>query len=153
MSRTVQPLVSVLRATDEQLRHLTELAEQKQQAVAQDDLLALNEIMNREQAAALALRGLDQKREQLLFDLGWKDVPLSGLAERCGDREAACAADALQADFHRYRQAAQAAREAVERALQEVEHTLTQMGISPKPEGPGYTAPERPRPSLTDFRA
>lgn len=157
MSREVQPLLTVLEATREELRRLTELARQKRRAVEEDDLLALNEVMNQEQATALALRGLDHRRERLLQDLGWQDVPLSGLAACCPPEwkeQVRAAADALTAEFRVCRQEGRSARETVERSLREVEHTLAELGVPPQAQGPGYAGGERGgQKAVTDFRA
>ena len=52
------------------LERLTQLSQQKAEAVRRDDLLALDEALKQEQVLTLALRGLEQKRLTLLDQLG-----------------------------------------------------------------------------------
>jgi len=52
------------------LDQLAGLAKQKNTAIRKDDLLALDQVLNQEQAMSLALRGQEQKRAKLLRELG-----------------------------------------------------------------------------------
>ena len=59
------------------LEQLTEVEKTKTNAVTAGDLAAVEQCMKQEQVASLNLRGLDQKREKLLDQLGilWTTAP------------------------------------------------------------------------------
>lgn len=61
------------------LEQLTEVEKTKTNAVTAGDLAAVEQCMKQEQVASLNLRGLDQKREKLLDQLGMKGVPLRNI--------------------------------------------------------------------------
>lgn len=159
MSELVRSLVAVLETMAGGLEQLTALARRKIGAVERDDLLALDEVMNQEQALALSFRGLEQKREHLLRELGLGGTPISQLAGRCPpdmQAEMRRTVDRLQAQYREYRASADQARSALEHDLHEIERALADMGATPVEAGPGYTAREAaaPPPSMkTDFRA
>ena len=70
MDGLISYLLNVFDSIRGGLEQLTELAQRKIKAVESDDLLALDDVMNREQAVVLTMRGLEQKRERALSDLG-----------------------------------------------------------------------------------
>lgn len=63
-----------------ELESLTAVQQKKIAAVQAGDLDALDTCMKHEQAAALALRGLEQHRGELLKQLGLEKVPLRELS-------------------------------------------------------------------------
>lgn len=141
----------------EQIDHLTDLAKQKIAAVKNDDLLALNEILNQEQACSLLFRGLEQKQIALLNSTGLKGIPLSALAENFPPKmrlEAKQCVEKLQTRYHVYENSADVARNTLECNLHEIEKALASMSPS-STGGPGYQPqePEIPSSMKTDFRA
>ena len=62
--------VQLLQDLEQTLRDLTALQPEKIAAVRAHDLEVLNDCMKREQAASLALRGLEQKRANMAKALG-----------------------------------------------------------------------------------
>ena len=82
---------SMLDALAHQLEELEQLQHKKIQAVRDHDLEVLNDCMKQEQAASLALRGLEQKRESLSRKLGLEKAPLSKVPEILPPEERALA--------------------------------------------------------------
>ena len=139
------------------LEQLSQLANQKTEAVRKDDLMTLNEIIKQEQAVALALRGLEQKRVKLATELGLDKVRLAQLATDFPDElqlEARSAADTLHRQYKVYQTAAHVARNTLECNLHEIEKIIEELGGDPHAE-PGYqlTEVQPPQSMKTDFRA
>lgn len=135
-----------------ELDTLTGIQQDKTNAVRQDDLMALNECMKREQAISLTLRTMEMERRKLLSGLGLADVPLSGLAESCPPEERARAreaADRLRARYNVYRSAADTARTLLEVNLRDVEKIIAERGLS----GDNLPVNRMPGGSFTDIRA
>ena len=150
-------LLELLRDTTERLRELTALAEEKIQAVRQDDLAALEKILNQEQAAALVFRGLEQKRQRLLTQGGLDSVPLVELHTKYPPETRLSAkqtAEELRRQYRLYSHTADVARSTLECNLHEIEKILAGMTGEPL-NGPGYEAPDvEPPPTMrTDIRA
>lgn len=127
------------------LEQLTELARKKSAAARQDDLVAIDDCLRQEQALSMTLRGMDQKRETMLDDLGLSDVPLRDLPARCPEplrAEAKRVSDELRAKFNIYTSAADVARTTLECNLHEIEKYIAAMG--------GGDAPTE---SVADIRA
>ena len=129
------------------LERLTQLSQQKAEAVRRDDLLALDEALKQEQVLTLALRGLEQKRLSLLDQLGHYPDLLQLQARQV--------IDALQRSYQVYRSASQAARNTLECSLHEIERIIAASGVNPAEASAGYEAPgaEPPKNMKTDFRA
>lgn len=149
--------LTLLESVSGNLEQLTALARRKAELVKRDDLLALDDVLNQEQALALAFRGFEQKRETLLRELGLTEVPLSRLAGHFPETMQAQAEQVitnLQKQYRTYQDCADQARGLLERSLREIEGTLAKMGAEPL-NGPGYAAHEvSPPPSMkTDFHA
>jgi len=150
--------LSLLDELSDSLERLSDLSRQKIEAVRRDDLIALDQVLNQEQAMALSLRGLEQKRLSLLSQLGLKDIPLSGLVGRCPDGlkgRAKQTADRLLQQYQIYQGSAQAARTTLECNMHELGKTIAELGGG-QAGGAGYRASqeiEPPKPMKTDFRA
>jgi len=159
MSGSIPDLLNMFDSIRGGLEQLTELAQCKIKAVESDDLLALDEVMNQEQAVVLTMRGLEQKREQALSGLGLSGVPLSQVAEHCPpdvQPKVRQTVEALKDQYQAYRRYADQARNMLEHGIREIERTLSGMGAEPAETGPGYgprngAAP--PESMKTDFRA
>lgn len=160
MDELYRSYLGFLRSMDQGLECLIDLNLKKLAAAQQDDLMALNELLNQEQAQALNFRGLELTRDKLLAQLGLAGVPLPQVPERFPPamrEEARQAVETLGRRYQVYRNAAGKTRSLLEQTLREVESAIAQMGGPPAAEsGPGYgKAPEsEPPPSMkTDFRA
>lgn len=158
MEKLFRAYLQLLASLREQLEHLTDLTRLKAKAAQNDDLLALDEVLRQEQAAALNFRGLEQRRQKQTAELGIADLALSELPACCPESlraEAQKAVDDLTAQYRTYRSVAEDTRAILEHNLQEVEQTLAQAGVPPDAGGPGYMPPvsETPPNMKTDFRA
>lgn len=140
------------------LAQLTETAAQKADAVRHDDLARLNDVITKEQALSLALRGCEQKRGILLSRLGLGEMPLTALADQYPPalRPAArAAAESLRRHFTIFHSTAETARSLLERNLHQIDQYLSAAEDSAA--GPGYgqssSGAQLPPPLRSDFRA
>ena len=84
------------------LEELTGVEQEKIRAVNERDLPAVEQCMKKEQVCSLNLRGLDQKREKLMDQLGMRGVPLREIMSRCppgAEQETKEAAEALRRQY------------------------------------------------------
>lgn len=58
------------------------LEQSKLDVVKQNQVTQLEDIIRKEQAEIMTLRGLEQKREKLQAELGWKDLTFQEILER-----------------------------------------------------------------------
>lgn len=140
------------------VEQLSDLARRKIEAVRNDDLVELNEVMKQEQAMALAIRGHENRRGEMLSRMGLSDVPLSGLPAHYPEDiryRAKETADDLIRQFEVFRGVSDAARTTIECNLHEVEKLIEEAGGEVPSNVVGYGAPniEPPPPMKTDFRA
>lgn len=130
----------------ETLDQLTGLQKEKTAAVGRGDLNAVEECMKREQVISLSLRGMDQKREKMLAQLGLTGVRLRELEEK-GPREThmetRAAVERLRRKYELYQSAAEVARNTLECNLRAIENIQKAREVPP---------PED-RPAQSDFRA
>lgn len=159
MEELFRSYLDFLRSMSQGLETLTALNAKKLAAAREDDLMTLNELLNQDQAQALAFRGLELNRDRLLPKLGLVGVPLSRVPDRFPaalQAEARQAVETLQSLYQAYRQSAVKTRAVLEKNLQEVELALVEMGAPSTETGPGYQkgTESAPPPSMkTDFRA
>lgn len=159
MAGSYEEYLALLSDLSRQFAQLSDLAQEKTQAVRKDDLLALDEVLKREQALALALRGQEQRRLAMVQSLNLEDVPLAQLAKNYPPElqlQAKDAVEDLSRQYQIYRSAAEVARNTLECNLHEIEKTLAQIGGNQASAGPGYQAAAEtaPPPRMkTDFRA
>lgn len=162
MDELYRSYLSFLRSMTRGLESLAGLNEKKLAAVQKDDLTALNELLNQEQAQALNFRGLELTRDKLLPQLGLTGVPLAKVPDRfppAMQAEVRQAVEELLSRFADYRKIAGKTRTLLEQNLHEVDSIIVQLGGPPAagPGGPGYgreTEGSAPPPSMkTDFRA
>lgn len=150
--------LSLLDHLSDHLEKLAQLAQSKMEAVRRDDLMALDQVLKQEQAMALGMRGLEQKRLKLLKELGWSDLPLRDVPDHYPSGElrlrAKEAVQELQRDYQVYQSAAEAARHTLEVNLHEIEKILAGSGGG-EAAGPGYRPRdiEPPAAMRTDIRA
>lgn len=149
--------LALLDELQDSLDRLSALARRKINAVRQDDLLALDEVMKEEQALSLSLRSLEQRRGKLLAELGLEGVPLSGLVARFPTQlqpRATQTVRNLQRSYESFRTASEVARSTLECNLHELEKVIAAHGGNPA-QGAGYLSPDAqpPKNMQTDFRA
>lgn len=118
------------------LDQLTELQRTKTAAVAGGNLDRVEECMKKEQVFSLTLRGMDQKREKMLAQLGLTGVPLRDL-EAKGPREShletKAAVEKLRHKYEVFRSASEVARSTLECNLRAIEN-LQKAQNAPPPE-------------------
>jgi len=145
MEANFESYFEFLRKLGGTLEQLTELAQKKTAAARRDDLMEIDDCLKKEQALSMSLRGMDQKRETMLKELGLSGVPLRDLPARCPEplrKEAKRVSDELRAKFNVYTSAANAARITLECNLHEIEKYLDSVGGA-----------EPPADSVADIRA
>lgn len=139
--------LSLLESLNKTLAQLTELSKTKAAAVRRDDLMQLNACINEEQALSMSLKGIEQKRVDLLKQLGLTGVPLSGLPGHCPSSLMAKARDIvsrLQSQYHIYTAASETARTTLECNLHQIERYLSENASD---------SPVEPLKRRTDIRA
>lgn len=128
------------------MEKLTEVERSKTAAVSRGDLDGVENCMKQEQVLSLSLRGLDQKREKLLSQLGLKGVPLRDLEEK-GPREShletKAVVERLRHKYEVFRSASEVARNTLECNLRAIEN-IQKAKDAPPPED---------QPLGADFRA
>ena len=152
MEHLFRSYLELLQSILSNLRQLTKLVHRKIEVSQTDDLEALDEILNEEQALALAFRGLEQKRLNLLRELDLSEVPLAQLSAHFPpEMEEAVRQTAaeLTEQYRAYRNGAQVARGILEHNLREVDRVLAALNA----DSTGSSAPVPQAPSAkTDFR-
>ncbi|MCI8439809.1 MAG: flagellar protein FlgN [Oscillospiraceae bacterium] len=131
------------------LEELTGVEQEKIRAVNERDLPAVEQCMKKEQVCSLNLRGLDQKREKLMDQLGMRGVPLREIMSRCppgAEQETKEAAEALRRQYAIFQTTSEASRNALEIHLHIIEELHKRAGGG---ELPHQDAP----PMKADFRA
>ena len=73
--------LKLLRQLTETVEQLAEVERQKAGAASRGDVAGVDECMKREQVLSLSLRGIDQKRDKMIEQLGLRGVPLRDLVE------------------------------------------------------------------------
>ena len=147
----------LLREIGSRMEQLSVLDRKKTDAVRTDNLQGLNDVMKQEQAIALALRGLEQKRLKQVAELGLENVRLSQLPIHFPTElqmEARSTVDTVLHQYKVYQTAAHVARNTLECNLHEIEKIIEALGGDPHAE-PGYqlTDVQPPQSMKTDFRA
>ena len=138
--------------------HLSPLAQEKAAAVRADDLIALDDVLKREQAMTLNLRGLELRRLKLVPQLGLEGVKLDDLPGHCPPQlegEARKTVKTLRESYEVYRAYADMARSTLELNLHQIDKFLIDNGVDPKLAAEGYesVSAEPPKNMKTDFRA
>lgn len=149
----MEALLSLFDNLTAHLRQLTELAKRKTMVVRKNDLLELDKILKEEQAQALSLRGLEQKRVALLQELGLQDVRLVDLPSKAPAelrQRAKESVEALRREYSIYHSAAEVARNTLECNLHEVEKFLAAAGAAGQQAGGEVSPPPQMK---ADFRA
>ena len=155
MEHLFRSYLELLQSILSNLSQLTKLVHRKIEVAQMDDLEALDEILNEEQALALAFRGLEQKRLNLLRELDLSEVPLAQLpAHFPPEMEEAVSQTAaeLMEQYRTYHDGAQTARGILEHNLREVDRVLAVLNADPAG-NPGHVTQTPSSPSAkADFR-
>ena len=155
MEHLFRSYLELLQSILSNLSQLTKLVHRKIEVAQMDDLEALDEILNEEQALALAFRGLEQKRLNLLRELDLSEVPLAQLSAHFPpEMEEAVRQTAaeLTEQYRAYRNGAQVARGILEHNLREVDRVLAALNADPAG-NPGHVTQTPSSPSAkADFR-
>ena len=155
MEHLFRSYLELLQSILSNLSQLTKLVHRKIEVAQMDDLEALDEILNEEQALALAFRGLEQKRLNLLRELDLSEVPLAQLSAHFPpEREEAVRQTAaeLMEQYRTYHDGAQTARGILEHNLREVDRVLAVLNADPAG-NPGHVTQTPSSPSAkADFR-
>lgn len=155
MEHLFRSYLELLQSILSNLSQLTKLVHRKIEVAQMDDLEALDEILNEEQALALAFRGLEQKRLNLLRELDLSEVPLAQLSAHFPpEMEEAVRQTAaeLMEQYRTYHDGAQTARGILEHTLREVDRVLAVLNADPAG-NPGHVTQTPSSPSAkADFR-
>ena len=155
MEHLFRSYLELLQSILSNLSQLTKLVHRKIEVAQMDDLEALDEILNEEQALALAFRGLEQKRLNLLRELDLSEVPLAQLSAHFPpEMEEAVRQTAaeLMEQYRTYHDGAQTARGIREHNLREVDRVLAVLNADPAG-NPGHVTQTPSSPSAkADFR-
>ena len=155
MEHLFRSYLELLQSILSNLSQLTKLVHRKIEVAQTDDLEALDEILNEEQALALAFRGLEQKRLNLLRELDLSEVPLAQLSAHFPpEMEEAVRQTAaeLMEQYRTYHDGAQPARGILEHNLREVDRVLAVLNADPAG-NPGHVTQTPSSPSAkADFR-
>lgn len=131
------------------LDSLTQLEQEKIQAVQAGDLAALDECMKKEQAATLDLRGREQKRCALLKELNLESVPLREFSDHCPVQYKRQASELSQQVLRSYQvlsSAQKAARTLMESNLRHIQQELGRREMPHEEQSPHSPTAQ------TDFR-
>ena len=155
MEHLFRSYLELLQSILSNLSQLTKLVHRKIEVAQMDDLEALDEILNEEQALALAFRGLEQKRLNLLRELDLSEVPLAQRSAHFPpEMEEAVRQTAaeLMEQYRTYHDGAQTARGILEHNLREVDRVLAVLNADPAG-NPGHVTQTPSSPSAkADFR-
>ena len=155
MEQLFRSYLELLQSILSNLSQLTKLVHRKIEVAQMDDLEALDEILNEEQALALAFRGLEQKRLNLLRELDLSEVPLAQLSAHFPpemEESVRQTAAELMEQYRTYHDGAQTARGILEHNLREVDRVLAVLNADPAG-NPGHVTQTPSSPSAkADFR-
>ena len=128
------------------LEQLSELERTKTKAVSRGDLPGVEECMKKEQVISLSLRGMDQKRDKMLAEMGLTGVHLRDLAAHAPEEmyyETKDAAERLRQQYETYQAASKVAMDTLECNLRAIERIQKAQSAPP----------EEDRPPQSDFLA
>ena len=132
------------------LEELTQVERDKNDAASRGDVLGVEECMKREQVLSLSLRGVDQKRDAMLAQLGLHGVTLSQLEDHSPPElqlETRRVVEDLRRQYTLFQSASQVARDTLEINLRAIERVQAVQA------GDAAEAAERRKDHKTDFRA
>lgn len=121
---TWQDYLKLMEGLGRTLEQLTQVELDKNAAASRGDVLGVEECMKREQVLSLSLRGIDQKRDKMIEQLGLRGVPLRDLVEHSPEGlevETRRVADTLRQQYEVFQAASSAARNTLEVNLRAIE--------------------------------
>lgn len=149
--------LQLLKELGGELEQLNRLQQEKIQAVRDHDLDGLNQCMKQEQAISLALRGLEQRRDKVVRELGLEGVPLKQVPQRCPKEQYGAVSPVVEELLKKNQQlhsAQKAARSMMERELRRIDRELEKQGVDLEVEEGYRPIPGTPPHGMrTDFRA
>ena len=149
--------LQLLSELTQELTQLSEIGQQKVQAVSSHDLDALNECIKQEQAVSLTLRGIEQKRKKILTELGFENVPLREMSMRCPtecQQETTQLVENLLRIYTVLKSVQTPARTLMERELRAINTELETRGVLSETKENYQSSPTaKPGNLRTDFRA
>ncbi len=80
-------LIELLEESSNLYKNFLELEYKKYDTVIKNDVETLDDIVSKEQAYYLKIRGIDQKREKLLDSMGYKNMTLKEVIEAADDKK------------------------------------------------------------------
>ena len=128
------------------LEQLSELERSKTRAVSKGDLPGVEECMKKEQVISLSLRGMDQKRDKMLAEMGLTGVHLRDLAAHAPKemyQQTKAAAEKLRRQYEMYQASSKVAMDTLECNLRAIEQLQKAQSVPP----------EEDRPHQSDFMA
>lgn len=143
-----QDYLKLLGDLERSMEQLAEIEREKMGAVSRGDVDGVDQCMKREQALSMSLRGMDQRREKLLDQLGLRGVRLGDTAQRAPEEyrdSVAAAAERVRSKYAVFQTASQLARDTLECHLRAIEKA--QAGAD------GGVMPQADHPPQADFRA
>lgn len=151
MNPVYQEYLAYLEELGGMLEQLTQVARAKAIAAHNGDLEQLDQCMKQEQAFSMSLRGMDQRRDQMLAQMGLQGVVLTQLAANYPQElrsQAAQTAERTLKCYDGYVAASNAALTSLECVMRDIERMMPEN--QPRPEA----GPDAPPPRMkTDFRA
>ena len=149
--------LQLLSELQREIDRLCQVGKEKLAAARGHDLDKLNECMKQEQAASLSLRGMEQRRERLLGQLGLAGVPLQELPRRCPEEyrgQTGELAEALVRSYTVYQSVQKPDLTLLERDLRAIEKELESRGaVLETEENYRPASAQKPAELRTDFRA
>lgn len=142
--------LSFLEKLHKELESLTAVEKKKLSAVQAGDLDTLDTCMKQEQAATLALRGQEQRRTELMKQLGLEGVPLRELSRHAPTplrQDTQRMIERILQTYQVLSSTQAASRTLMEGDLRKIERQLEQGSSAAR------KAPEKGRGHTTDFRA
>ena len=121
------------------LDQLAELERTKAKAVSQGDLPGVEECMKKEQVVSLSLRGMDQKRDKMLAEMGLAGVRLRDLAAHAPKelyQETKAAAEKLRQQYELYQASSKVAMDTLECNLRTIEQLQKARSVPPEEDRP-----------------
>lgn len=136
MNAQIEELLKLLDSLTTTVHELGDVQKKVVEAVRGDNLEQLGECMKREQALALFLRNVDQRRAKLQQEMGIEKLTLAELPAQISDetlrKKVRTAAEKLASEYRIMQSAADVARSSLECSLHEVDNMIARMGLDPE---------------------
>lgn len=141
----------------QEMNRLIQVGQKKIEAVQSHDLDALNACIRQEQAISLSLRGMEQRRQNLLAALEMSKVPLREMPNRCPEafrEETSRLVEQILKDYQIIESIQTPARAVMEQELRMIHSELEARGVEQELDDNYQVASaSRPAELRTDIRA